>query len=34
MALYQNRQDGTFTDVTEQAWLAKPLYGMGAAVGD
>jgi enediyne biosynthesis protein E4 len=34
MALYQNRQDGTFTDVTEQAGLAKPMYGMGAAIGD
>ena len=34
MALYRNDQDGTFTDVTETAGLAVPLYGMGAAVAD
>lgn len=34
MALYHNNQNGTFTDVTAAAGLAKPMYGMGAAVGD
>ncbi|MFN8001524.1 MAG: VCBS repeat-containing protein [Acidobacteriota bacterium] len=34
MALYHNNQNGTFTDVTAAAGLAKPLYGMGAAIGD
>lgn len=34
MALYRNNQDGTFTDVTESAGLAVPLYGMGVAVAD
>jgi hypothetical protein len=34
MALYHNNQDGTFTDVTAQAGLAKPMYGQGVAVGD
>lgn len=34
MALYHNNQNGTFTDVTVAAGLAKPMYGMGAAVGD
>src|SRR5207244_2217603 len=34
MALYHNNQNGTFTDVTAQAGLAKPIYGMGAAIGD
>ena len=34
MALYRNNRDGTFTDVTETAGLAIPLYGMGAAVAD
>ncbi len=34
MALYHNNQNGTFTDVTAQAGLAKPVYGMGAAIGD
>ncbi len=33
-ALYRNKGDGTFEDVTEQAGLNVPLYGMGAAVGD
>ncbi|MBK9707860.1 MAG: CRTAC1 family protein [Acidobacteria bacterium] len=34
MALYHNNQNGTFTDVTAQAGLARPMYGMGAAIGD
>jgi hypothetical protein len=33
-ALYRNRGDGTFEDVTAAAGLAVPLLGMGAAVGD
>jgi enediyne biosynthesis protein E4 len=33
-ALYRNNHDGTFTDVTEQAGLTKPCFGMGGAVGD
>ena len=33
-ALYRNRGDGTFEDVTASAGLAVELYGMGAAVGD
>jgi hypothetical protein len=34
LALYHNNQNGTFTDVTAAAGLAKPMYGMGVAVGD
>jgi len=34
MALYHNNQNGTFTDVTAQAGLAKQIYGLGVAVGD
>ena len=34
MALYRNNRDSTFTDVTEAAGLATPLYGMGVAVAD
>ena len=34
MALYRNNHDSTFTDVTEAAGLAIPLYGMGVAVAD
>ncbi len=34
MKLYRNNGNGTFTDVTRQAGLAKVFYGMGAAVGD
>jgi hypothetical protein len=34
MALYHNNQNGTFTDVTAEAGLAKPIYGQGVAVGD
>jgi hypothetical protein len=33
-ALYRNRQDGTFSDVTREAGLAVELYGIGCAVGD
>ena len=32
--LYHNNHDGTFTDVTQKAGLAIPMYGMGVAVGD
>jgi hypothetical protein len=34
MALYHNNQNGTFTDVTAAAGLAKPIYGQGVTVGD
>ncbi len=34
MALYHNNQNGTFTDVTAATGLAKPMYGLGAAIGD
>lgn len=33
-ALYQNDGTGQFTDVTHEAGLAIPFYGMGVAVGD
>jgi hypothetical protein len=33
-AFYRNNHDGTFTDVTRQAGLAIPMYGLGVAVGD
>jgi hypothetical protein len=33
-ALYRNRGDGTFEDVTKRAGLAVEMYGMGCAVGD
>ena len=33
-ALYHNNKDGTFTDVTRQAGLAKEMYGLGCAVAD
>jgi enediyne biosynthesis protein E4 len=33
-ALYRNRGDGTFEDVTKEAGLAVDCYGMGVAVGD
>ncbi|MGA8143668.1 MAG: VCBS repeat-containing protein, partial [Candidatus Acidiferrales bacterium] len=32
--LYHNNQDGTFTDVTEKAGLARPGWGQGGCVGD
>jgi hypothetical protein len=34
MALYRNRSDGTFEDVTRAVGLDIPLYGMGVTVGD
>ena len=34
LALYRNRGDGTFEDVTRQAGMAVPLYGMGVAAAD
>ena len=34
LKLYHNNRDGTFTDVTRQAGLAVPMFGMGVAVGD
>jgi enediyne biosynthesis protein E4 len=33
-ALYKNRRDGTFTDVTEKAGVAGGGFGQGIAVGD
>jgi hypothetical protein len=33
-ALYRNNRDGTFTDVTREARLAAPMYGLGCAVAD
>lgn len=33
-ALYRNEGGGRFRDVTQEAGLAVPLYGMGIAVGD
>lgn len=32
--LYRNNGNGTFTDVTKEAGLAVPMYGLGVAVGD
>src|SRR5262249_44902205 len=32
--LWQNRGDGTFRDVTEQAGLRDPFWGVGATWGD
>ena len=34
MKLYHNNGNGTFTDVTQRAGLAAPMYGMGVAIGD
>ncbi len=34
LALYRNRGDGTFADVTTASGLAVVLYGMGVTVGD
>ena len=33
-ALYRNLPDGTFQDVTREAGLAEPFFGLGCAVGD
>jgi enediyne biosynthesis protein E4 len=33
-ALYRNNRDGTFTDVTRQAGLDIPMYGLGVAAAD
>jgi hypothetical protein len=33
-ALYRNKGDGTFTDITRQAGLAVEMYGLGAAAAD
>jgi hypothetical protein len=32
--LYHNNRNGTFTDVTRQAGLAVPMFGLGVAIGD
>jgi hypothetical protein len=34
LKLYHNNHDGTFSDVTQKAGLAVPMYGLGVAVGD
>ena len=34
LKLYRNNHDGTFTDVTREAGLAVPMFGLGVAVGD
>src|SRR5262249_8888878 len=34
LALYRNRGDGTFRDVTRAAGLAVPMYGMGCCAAD
>jgi hypothetical protein len=34
LKLYHNNHDGTFTDATQKAGLAVPMYGLGVAVGD
>ncbi len=34
MALYRNKGDGTFEDVTERVGLNVPLYGQGVCCGD
>lgn len=33
-ALYHNEHNGTFKDVTQEAGLAVPMYGLGCAVAD
>lgn len=32
--LFHNNRDGTFTDVTEKAGLARPGWGRGCCIGD
>jgi hypothetical protein len=34
VALFRNNRDGTFTDVTRQAGLDIPMYGLGVAAAD
>jgi enediyne biosynthesis protein E4 len=34
LKLYHNNHNGTFTDVTQRAGLAVPMFGLGLAVGD
>src|SRR5688572_11671235 len=34
LSLYKNNRDGTFRDVTKQAGLDVPIYGLGVAAGD
>jgi hypothetical protein len=34
LSLYKNNRDGTFRDVTKQAGLDVPMYGLGVAAGD
>jgi hypothetical protein len=34
LQLFRNNKNGTFTDVTRAAGLAREVYGMGVAVGD
>src|SRR5262245_30411391 len=34
LELYRNNKNGTFTNVTSAAGLAREVYGMGVAVGD
>jgi enediyne biosynthesis protein E4 len=34
LALYRNNRDGTFRDVTAEAGLNVPMYGLGVAAGD
>lgn len=33
-AFYKNNGNGTFTDITKEAGLAVPMYGMGGSAGD
>jgi len=34
LQLFRNNKDGTFTNVSREAGLAREVYGMGSAVGD